>query len=228
MDTVCGEIVTPDDFKIFDATWNHPDSDDKTSRRMLSESRSVVVHWGTPCRGLWVDGDLITVNVTSFSKRPRKNAWGRYLNFYLAYTRPLDRYKGYATHLAQTIEKMAVGQGYSRLKSLAGSYAGVRLHMAMGHHFWGIGKGGALIVDTPISDEKFPEGVPIEARNATAKAIAAGWAPIGQLSSDPMTFTPTEPKRMDVEDIRLALLRPPFGAAIPDFVLNCYSQKVRP
>lgn len=197
--------VTPTKFEIFDRAHNSASLDDKTSRSMLSGSRVAVMSWDVPCIGLMVDNELVSVNVTNFSKSKRKNAWGRYLNFYLAYTIPEHRYKGYASLLVAEIEKRAIEGGWNRMKSLAGSYAGVRLHMHFGHQFWGIAKKGELIVDTPLqAGDEWPEGVPIEARNAGA-----------------------EPKRMDAEAIRQALLQPRFGVSIEDFALNCYSAKER-
>lgn len=193
-------------FADFDKLHNRADLDDKTSRKMLTESRSVVMHWGVPVHGLFLDGELISVNVTNFSKRPRKNAWGRYLNFYLAYTAPAHRLKGYATMLASHLEAKALELGYSRMKSLAGSYAGVRLHMRMGHQFWGIGKKGELVVDTPLAPGMaFPEGIPIEARNASL-----------------------EPQSMNVSDIVLALMNPRFdGGRLPPEVQDYYAQNQR-
>jgi hypothetical protein len=204
--------VSTEEFILFDREHNAAVCDGRLERRALSESRSVAVHWGVPCLGLRVDGRLVSINVTNFSKRPRKNAWGKYINWYLSYTIPSERFKGHATSLALHVEQLAVEHGYSRLKSLAGYYPGVRLHMRMGHHFWGIGKGGALIVDTPISAETFPDGIPIEARNALDKAIKVGHVPAGRLNSeaDPQ-FTPNVPRLMDAADIRKALLNPPFS-----------------
>ena len=161
--------VTQGDFARFDELHNYAPLDDKISRSMLSGSRVAVMSWNVPCIGLMVDGELVSVNVTNFSKSKRKNAWGRYLNFYLAYTVPEHRHKGYASLLVEEIERRAIEGGWNRMKSLAGSYAGVRLHMHFGHQFWGIGKkNGELVVDTPLrSGDEWPEGVPIEARNAT-------------------------------------------------------------
>ena len=164
------EIVamTPEEFTVFDNKWNNVrEETDKIARRTLGEGRPIIIRWGYPCLGLKVDGEILSINVTSFSKRPRKNAWGRYLNFYIAYTVPAHRHKGYATQLATHIEQIGIDGGWDRIKSLAGSYGGVRLHMGMGHHFYGIGKGGALVMDSPLkSGEVWPDTLPIEARNA--------------------------------------------------------------
>jgi GNAT superfamily N-acetyltransferase len=160
--------VSPNEFRIFDQRHNHAPLDDKISRQMLSESKIVVSLYGAPIIGFEVDGELVSINITSFAKSKRKNAWGRYVNFYLAYTVPDHRYKGYASQLVSHIERIALEQGYNRMKSLAGSYAGVRLHMHFGHQFWGIAtKRGELIVDTPLrSGDEWPDGVPEKARTA--------------------------------------------------------------
>ena len=158
--------VSPEEFKEFcrDAALR---VDDKTSRNMLNESKITVALYGAPCIGLLVDGNLLSINVTAFQKSARKNAWGRYINFYLAYTMPEYRYKGFASMLVEHIEQKALELGYNRMRSLAGSYAGVRLHMHFGHQFWGIAKKGELIVDTPLRNgDEWPDGVPERARTA--------------------------------------------------------------
>jgi GNAT superfamily N-acetyltransferase len=159
--------ITPSEFERFDKEHNSALLDDKMSRSMLSGSRTAVMAWGTPCIGLMVDYELLSVNVTSIHKKP-KNAWGRYINVYLAYTVPAHRYKGYASTLVEHLEKEALAEGCTRMKSLAGSWAGVRLHMHFGHHFYGVAKNGELVVDTPlISGLTFPDGIPVDVRNRT-------------------------------------------------------------
>ncbi|CAB4189931.1 NAT_SF domain containing protein [uncultured Caudovirales phage] len=180
--------VSPEEFQEFNLEHNKPsEEEDKNNRRILNDGNPVVVRWGIRCMGLKLDGKLVSINVTNFSKRPRKNAWGRYLNFYLAYTLPHLRRQGLATNLLEFIEASAIEQGYSRMKSLAGSWGGVRLHMSKGHHFYGVGKGGALIVDTPLaSGMPFPEGIPIEARNAcTAPELMTRESILHALSQKP-------------------------------------------
>jgi GNAT superfamily N-acetyltransferase len=197
--------VSPSEFALFDQLHNHAPLDDKVSRSMLSGSRVAVMSWDVPCIGLLVDNELVSVNVTNFSKSKRKNAWGRYLNFYLAYTVPEHRYKGYASLLVEEIEQRAIAGGWNRMKSLAGSYAGVRLHMHFGHHFYGIAKKGELIVDTPLrSGDEWPEGIPIEARNA-------GEAPF----------------RMTIEDITVALRASRFNKDLSSLAITAYNKKER-
>jgi len=199
--------VTPSEFAIFDQHYNYAPLDDKVSRSMLSGSRVAVMSWGVPCLGLKVNDELVSLNVTNFSKRPRKNAWGRYLNCYLAYTRPEDRRKGYATKLMEHIEEQAIVQGYSRMKSLAGSYLGVRLHMRMGHQFWGVArfKKGELIVDTPLkAGDPFPEGIPIEARGIIPDCALMSGA-----------------------DLTVALQQPPFNVTNQNGSIHRYMERRR-
>jgi GNAT superfamily N-acetyltransferase len=148
-------------------------------------SKGVLVRWSA-LHGLdpnypsnlycgFVDGKAASFNATYFSRGKKKNAWGRYVNFHLAYTFPEYRFHGFATQLSRFVEEEARKQGYHRLKSLCQSYAGFRLHLALGHGFYGIqaatahrGKdgAGALVVDAPIKmDWQFPtDTAPIEAR----------------------------------------------------------------
>lgn len=197
--------VTPNEFAIFDQRHNHAPLDDKISRSMLSGSRVTVMSWGVPCLGLLLNGELVSVNVTNFSKRARKNAWGRYLNFYLAYTVPEHRLKGYASRLVEHVEKTAIEGGWNRMKSLAGSYGGMRLHMHFGHQFWGIAKKGEFIVDTPLrGGDEWPDGVPIEARNAGVV-----------------------PHRMDLEEMAEELHAPRFGVQLPSEAMANYIKVMR-
>jgi len=161
--------VTPEEFKAFSKKHNTV-LDDKVSRAMLAESGITVGLYGAPVIGLIVDNELVSVNVTAFGKGKRKNAWGRYLNCYLAYTAPQHRYKGYATILLEELERRGIEGGWNRIRSLAGSYAGVRLHLRFGHQFWGIAKKGELIVDSPLrSGDQWPYGIPERARTAGAE-----------------------------------------------------------
>jgi hypothetical protein len=127
------------------------------------------------------------------------------LNFYLAYTLPEYRHQGFASQIVAHLEKKALDGGWNRMKSLAGSYGGVRLHMHMGHTFWGVHKSGALIVDTPLNDlDEFPEGTPIEARSKGATA-----------------------ERMTLHEMANALLEPPFSVTLPLEAMEAYIKKER-
>lgn len=108
---------------------------------------------------------VLSVSAVYFSTKPKKNGWGKYINWYYAYTRPALRHRGLASQLQLHIEADAAAQGYHRVKSLVQSYGGVRLHMRLQHDMWGVNPKGEIIVDAPIADcYKFPTGIPVQAR----------------------------------------------------------------
>jgi GNAT superfamily N-acetyltransferase len=129
---------------------------------------------------LFTDNRAASFNATYFSRGKKKNGWGRYVNWHLAYTLPEFRRQGFARKLARAVELEARKAGYHRLKSLCQTQLGYFLHRSLGHQCWGpfvkaIGQRaaggeksrGALVVDTPLrTDWQFPEGIPIEARCA--------------------------------------------------------------
>jgi GNAT superfamily N-acetyltransferase len=112
---------------------------------------------------------VLSLNITrgsSLAKR-RKNAWGRYVNFFYAYTLPMARRMGHARALAVAVEERAAALGYHRIKSLAGTLKGYHLHRTLRHDFWGVTPEGELVVDAPLlawTGAPSPSGVPVEAR----------------------------------------------------------------
>lgn len=111
------------------------------------------------------DGRLISFNATRFNKRTDKDGWGRYINWFIAYTLPQFRRKGYACGLQLHIEALGRERGYHRVKSLIESYAGFRLHLALAHQLWGVNARNEILVDAPIHPSwRFPEGAPPMAR----------------------------------------------------------------
>lgn len=129
--------------------------------KQLVKQMSMLGFWGAKVWVLEVDGKAVSINATRFSKGRSHDAWGKYSSFYLAYTLPSHRYRGYATRLQRAVEEQS---GMDRLRSLAGSWGGFRLHYRMGHEFWGIAERGEVLIDTPISSAPFPTGVPKRAR----------------------------------------------------------------
>jgi hypothetical protein len=134
-----------------------------------------VKEWGVyalyAAEGLYAlkEGDtVLSYNATYFQKSARKNGWGRYANWYFAYTPIPLRRQGYAKALYRLVEQEALDAGLHRLKSLVQSDLGYYLHRSLNHQFWGIkmNKSGHLdlVVDTPIADVPFPEGIPTEVR----------------------------------------------------------------
>lgn len=193
--------VTPEEFTAFDKEHNSALLDDKMSRSMLSGSRTAVMAWGTPCIGLMIDNELQSINVTSIHKKA-KNAWGRYINVYLAYTVPVYRYKGYASILIRHLEEQALAEGCKRMKSLAGSWAGVRLHMHFGHHFYGVAKQGEIVVDTPLAPGlEFPEGIPVDVRNRAENPHILTRAELRQILTTSERFKDAVAQEKDFEVI---------------------------
>lgn len=95
------------------------------------------------------EGLPVSVHVSKIGKR-HKNIWEPYLNWYIAYTTPHMRRKGYAKSLYELMEAMAENEGCRRVKSLAGSEGGAMLHHSLGHQMWGVTAKYEIIVDSPL------------------------------------------------------------------------------
>jgi len=113
----------------------------------------------------------ITVNMTHMGTR-RQGAWGRYVNFYYAYTAIGQRKKGYSGGLHRFLEELWLKSGLDRIKSKVASYGGFRLHRGLGHQFWGLDEKKELVIDSPLvnwsSTRAFPRGTtPRYARGVT-------------------------------------------------------------
>ncbi len=93
------------------------------------------------------DGNPFSVHSSKLGKR-KKNKWEPIVNWYGAYTLPMVRRNGYATALYRELERRAEVAGCRRIKSLAGSRAGLALHWSLGHECWGVTDKGEVIVDT--------------------------------------------------------------------------------
>ena len=119
------------------------------------------------CFGLKIDGHTVSFSSVRFTTRPRKNAYGRYADWHVAYTAPQLRRRHYATDLWNEIRLLAIAAGHDRVKSIAKGKLGFYLHRSLGHQFWGWDKGGrGLVVDSPLIEKAYPDGVPVEARCA--------------------------------------------------------------
>jgi GNAT superfamily N-acetyltransferase len=101
----------------------------------------------------------VSVNMTKIGKR-KKNIWEPYANWYGAYTLPSHRRQGHATELYRHVEGLAVSAGCRRIKSLAGSGAGLALHKSLNHDCWGLTPNHEVWVDSalPGSEQHYAEG----------------------------------------------------------------------
>lgn len=115
---------------------------------VLIELRRDVFRGGTVWV-LWEDETFLSLNCSRIGKR-KKNIWEPFLNWYTAYTTPTERRKGYATELYTHAEREALNAGCRRVKSLAGSSAGLALHLSLGHQCWGLTEGNEVWVDSPL------------------------------------------------------------------------------
>jgi mannose-6-phosphate isomerase-like protein (cupin superfamily) len=111
-------------------------------------------------------GNRVSLIVARPGKSPRKNAWGRYVNHYLAYTAPGFRRQGYATAAETALRAMWRDDGYDRVKTLCQSWLGFCYHEHMRDRVWGVKPGtGELVIDSPLTS-RVEAGVPIKARQS--------------------------------------------------------------
>lgn len=116
--------------------------------QVLKELRRDVFYGGA----VWVlyAGDVpLALTCGKLGKR-RKNAWEPYLNWYTAYTQPAYRRQGWAAELYLAMQTAAEAAGCRRIKSLAGSSAGLALHRSLGHQCWGKTPNNEVWVDSPL------------------------------------------------------------------------------
>jgi hypothetical protein len=112
-------------------------------------------------------GQAVTLIAARPGTSPRRNAWGRYVNHYLAYTRPGKRREGYATAAETQVRQLWAGYGYDRVKTLCQSWLGFCYHEHLRDRIWGVKAGtGELAIDSPLHDGPWPDGVPIKARQS--------------------------------------------------------------
>lgn len=118
-------------------------------------------------------GEPRALHVAKFNSSGRKNAWGRYVNHYLAFTDPDSRRQGYAVHGELRLQAIAAELGYDRLKTLCQSWLGVLYHEHLRDRMWGVNEKGEIVIDSPLHGGPWPAGVPIKARkhNATGREL---------------------------------------------------------
>ena len=128
---------------VVDRMWHFGDH-----HPVLKDLRRDVFYGGS----VWVleaGDEPLALTCGKLGKR-RKNKWEPYLNWYTAYTLPAYRRQGWALLLYAQMERAAVAAGCRRVKSLAGSRAGLGLHRALGHACWGLTPEREVFVDSPL------------------------------------------------------------------------------
>lgn len=165
-----------------------PDVRDFMGRKvMLSPQRSVdLLHWGS-----FVEGQLVSAHAVSWSKKKRNDAWGRYINSYWGFTLPEWRFQGHGEALFWHIQREARAAGYDRMKSLIQTIGGVRLHLHLGHSYWGTTEDGMVVVDTPLApDVSEPAtGAPMQVRTrVVGEPHRLGRAELFRILTEPGRF----------------------------------------
>ena len=118
------------------------------SHPVLTELRRDVFRGGSVWVLLHAD-TVISINCTRIGKR-KKNVWEPYGNWYGAYTMPGYRRQGFATELYAHVEPLLVAAGCRRIRSLAGSSAGLALHHSLRHACWGKTENSEVWVDSAL------------------------------------------------------------------------------
>ena len=139
-----------------------------TAHPVLKES-ALYMFWGALTLALWEPKrDVATSLLQMKLGKRKKNVWEPYANWYGAYTLPDRRRQGHAYRLYAEAEKAAVDAGCRRVKSLAGSVAGLGLHRALHHQCWGLTDGGEIFVDSPLPghEERYTGLTPPQAPGA--------------------------------------------------------------
>lgn len=116
---------------------------------VLTDMRRDAFRGGTVWVAYDTSRDPVSINCTKIGKR-KSNAWEPYANWYSAYTMPQWRRSGYATELYRVAEAAALAAGCRRIKSLAGSSAGLALHASLRHSCWGMTPNGEVFVDSAL------------------------------------------------------------------------------
>lgn len=140
---------------------------------VLSEL-SMTMFRGAQCWVVYQGDDIVHIHASKFGKR-KKNKWEPYWNWYIAYTRPDLRRQGYAKKVSERIHAMAVEAGCVRMKSLAGTLGGLRLHMSRGDELWDLRPSGEVVVDTPLIEGDWrgiPPNATVERRMTQRAALA--------------------------------------------------------
>jgi GNAT superfamily N-acetyltransferase len=166
-------IVNPTELKEIVASLRERGAD---NHPVLKEA-ALYQFWGAATYVMKDKEGPVSLIQMKLGKR-KKNAWEPYANWYGAYTLPSHRRQGHATALYKALERCATDVGCRRVKSLAGSSAGLGLHHSLGHQCWGRTPAGEVWVDSPLPGHEIvytTMGSPPQAPGPlmTAKDIAA-------------------------------------------------------
>lgn len=86
--------------------------------------------------------------------RKKSTVWRPYANFYTVYTAARRRREGLATVLVRYVRQKAIESGCRRMKSLAGTMAGLCFHASFSDLLWGLRNDRPeqreVVVDTPL------------------------------------------------------------------------------
>ena len=109
------------------------------------------------------------LQVSHIGKR-HSSIWEPVLNWHGVYVMPKARRQGIAEALFREVESRALREGCRRIKSLAGSSAGLAFHKYMGHDCWGPTPNGEVYVNSALpfegAEELYRDQVPPQAPSA--------------------------------------------------------------
>lgn len=183
------------------------------ARRSSAGNAGYYEYVGADAFGVYDEmGLMVGLHVARPSTGKRKNAWGRYVNHYLAYTRPESRAQGYGAGAEGVLQARWAAEGYDRLKTLCQSRLGVYYHESLGDVVWGTNLKGELVIDSPLdAGAPFPAGMPIKARNA---AVSPREAPLSATELEAIVTDPAGRFAMAPAEARALLGRRAEGAGV--------------
>lgn len=164
-----------------------PDEVNRYIRRSRGEAREVQLYVWWKSRILFAhrfperDGivfpdEQTTVGLAAYRVGVRGgDEWGRYSTLHFVHTMPHDRHGNIGTSLVARVRATAAFEGAVRMKTIVGSYSGVRLLARFGFDFWGVNSKGELVVDSPLVEREWPSGIPaaVESRLADTFGVVA-------------------------------------------------------
>lgn len=182
-------------------------------RRFSNGNPGYYEYVGASPWGIFDDGGtMVGIHIARPATGKRKNAWGLYINHYLAFVRPECRQAGFGSGAEAELQRRWAEGGHDRLKTLCQSRLGVYYHEALADQVWGTNAKGELVIDSPLDpDKEFPPGVPMKARKEADIDRAA------PLSADELLPIVTDPAgrfRMTTDEARALFARRAEGAGV--------------